>query len=106
MSLCVNYRTKEQQYQREIYQILESDLPAIMPTFNKSRVDSTPHGRYKRFVSTPTRILFNGVNAFISHKKHSALQKGMKKLLTKQKINEAKITALETQMVSIAQTTL
>ena len=30
----------------------------------------------------------------------------MKKLLTKQKINEGKITALGTQMVSIAQTTL
>ena len=37
--LCINYKTKEQQYQREINQILESDLPAIMPTFNKSRVD-------------------------------------------------------------------
>ena len=30
----------------------------------------------------------------------------MKKLLTKQKINKGKITALGTQMVSIAQTTL
>ena len=30
----------------------------------------------------------------------------MKKLLTKQKVNEGKITALGTQMVSIAQTTL
>ena len=58
------------------------------------------------FVSTLTRILFDGVNAFINHKKHSALQKGMKKLLTKQKVNEGKITALGTQMVSIAQTTL
>ena len=44
--------------------------------------------------------------AFINYKKHSALQKGMKKLLTKQKVNEGKITALQTQMVSIAQTTL
>ena len=46
------------------------------------------------------------MNAFINHKKHSALQKGMKKLLTKQKVNEGKITALGTQMVSIAQTAL
>ena len=30
----------------------------------------------------------------------------MKKLLTKQKVNEGKITALGTHMVSIAQTTL
>ena len=30
----------------------------------------------------------------------------MKKLLTKQKINEGKLTALGTQMISIAQTTL
>ena len=104
--LCINYRTKEQQYQSEISQILESDLPAIMPTFNRSRVDPLPHGRYKRFVSTPARILFDGVNTFIKHKKHSSLQKGMKKLLTKQKVNEGKITALGTQMVSIAQTTL
>ena len=37
--LCVNYSIEEKQYQREINQILESDLPAIMPTFNKSRVD-------------------------------------------------------------------
>ena len=104
--LCINYRTKELQYQSEISQILESDLPAIMPTFNRSRVDPQPQGRYKRFVGTLTRILFDGVNAFINHKKHSALQKGMKKLLTKQKVNEGKITALGTQMVSIAQTTL
>ena len=47
----------------------------------------------------------DGVNAFINHKKHSALQKGMKKLLTKQKINKGKITAIGTQMVSIVQTT-
>ena len=86
--LCINYRTKEQQYQREINQILDSDMPAIMPKFNKSRVDPQPHGRYKKFVSTLTRILFDGVNAFINHKKHSALQEGMKKWLTKQKINE------------------
>ena len=59
MPLCINYRTKEQQYQREINQILESDLPAIMPTLNKGRVDSQSHGRYKRFVSTLTRILFD-----------------------------------------------
>ena len=30
--LCINYRTKELQYHNEISQILESDLPAIMPT--------------------------------------------------------------------------
>ena len=104
--LCINYRTKEQQYEREINQTLESDLPAIMPTFNKSRVDPQPYRRYKRFVSTLTRILSDGVNAFVNHKKHLALQEGMKKLLTKQKINEGKITALGTQMVSLAQTTL
>ena len=104
--LCINYRTKELQYHKEISQILESDLPAIMPTFNESRVDPQPHGRYKRFVGTLARILFGGVNDFIKHKKHSALQKGMKQLLTRQKVNEGKITALGTQMVSIAQTTL
>ena len=71
--LCINYRTKKQQYQREINEILESDVPAIMPTFSKSRVDPQLHGRYKRFVSTLTRILFDGVNAFINHKKHSVL---------------------------------
>ena len=95
--LCINYRTKELQYQNEISQILESDLPAIMPTFSRSRVDVQPHGRHKWFVSTLSRILFDGVNVFINHKKHSALQKGMKKLLNKQKINEGKITALGTQ---------
>ena len=106
MPLCINYRTKEQQYQREINQIPELDLPAIVPTFNKGRVDPQPHGRYKRFVSTLARILYDGVKAFVNHKKHSALQKGMKKLLTKQKINEGNITALGTQMVPIVQTTL
>ena len=104
--LCINYRTKELQYHDEISQILESDLPAIMPTFNGSRVEPQPHGRYKRFVGTLARIVFGGVNAFINHKKHSALQKGMKELLTRQKVNEGKNTALGTQMVSIAQTTL
>ena len=104
--LCINYRTKELQYHDEISQILESDLPAIMPTFNGSRVEPQPHGRYKRFVGTLARIVFGAVNAFINHKKHSALQKGMKQLLTRQKVNEGKITALGTQMVSIAQTKL
>ena len=104
--LCINCRTKEQQYWREINQILESDLPAIMPTFNRSRVDPQPHGRYRRFVSTLTRILFDGVNAFINHKEHSALQKGMKKLLNKQKITKGRISTLGIQIVSIAQTTL
>ena len=68
--LCINYRTKGLQYQSEINQILESDLPAIMPTFNKSRVDPQPHGRYKRSVSTFTRILFDRINTFINHRKH------------------------------------
>ena len=39
LPLYINYRTKEQQYQNEIKQILVLDLPAIMPTFNKSRVN-------------------------------------------------------------------
>ena len=106
VTLCIKYRTKELQYQSQISQILESDLPAIMPTFNRSRVDPQPHRRYKRLVSTLTRILFDGVNVFINNKKHLALQKGMKKLLTKQKVNEGKSTTLGKQMVSIAQTTL
>ena len=59
-----------------------------------------------RFVSTLTRILFDGVNVFVNHKKHSVLQNGMKKLLTKQKINAGKVTVLGTQMISIALTTL
>ena len=77
-----------------------------MPTFNRSRVDPQPHGRYKRSVGTLAKILFGGVNAFINHKTHSSLQKEIKQLLTKQKVNEGKITALGTQMVSIAKTTL
>ena len=90
--LHINYRIKELQDQSEISQILESNLPAIMPTFNRCRVDPQPHGRYKRFVSTLTRILSDGVNAFINHKKHSALQKGMKKLLTKnERLMKAKL---------------
>ena len=104
--LCINYRTNELQYHGEISQILESDLPAIMPTFNGSRVEPQSHGRNKRIVGTLARIVFGGRNAFINHKKHSALQKEMKQMLTRQKVNEGKITALGTHMVSIAQTTL
>ena len=59
--LCINYRTKELEYHNEISQILESELPAIMPTFNGSRINPQPHGRYKRFVGTLARILFGGV---------------------------------------------
>ena len=33
--LCINYGTKEPQYQREINQKLELELYPIMPTFNK-----------------------------------------------------------------------
>ena len=57
-------------------------------------VEPQPHGRYKRFAGSLPRILFGGVNAFINNKKHSALQKGMEQLLTRQKVNEGKINAL------------
>ena len=83
--LCVNYRTKELQYQRDINQILESDSPAIMPTLYRSRIDPQPHGRYKRFVSTLTRILFYGVNAFISHKKAFSPSKGNEETINQTK---------------------
>ena len=46
------------------------------------------------------------MNAFVNHKKQSALQKGMKTLLARQKVTEGKITTLGTQMVSVAQTSL
>ena len=62
-----------------------------MPTFNKSRVDSQQHGRYKRFVSILTRIMFDGVHAFINNEKHSSLEKGMKKLLTKKRLMKAEL---------------
>ena len=45
VSLYITYRTKEQQYQREISQILVLDSPAAMPKVNKNRVDPQPHGR-------------------------------------------------------------
>ena len=73
--LCINYRTKEPKYQNDINHILESDLPAIMPTFNKSRVDPHLHGRYNWFISSLTRILFDGVKAFVNHKKHSTFKR-------------------------------
>ena len=39
VSLCIHYKAKDQQYQKEISQILELDLPAVMLGLNKSRVD-------------------------------------------------------------------
>ena len=77
-----------------------------MPKFDKSRVGPQPYGRHKKFVSALDGILFDGVNAFVNHKKKSALQKGMKKLLAEEKVSEGRITALGTQMDSVAQTTL
>ena len=56
--LHINYKAKEQQYQREISHMLELDLPAIMPKLNKSKVNPQPHGRYKTFMSTHAGILF------------------------------------------------
>ena len=44
VALYINYKAKEQQYQKEIGEILELDLPAVMPTFSKSRVHQQPHG--------------------------------------------------------------
>ena len=43
----ITYKAKEQQHQKEISQLLELDLPAIMSKFNNSRVDPQPHGRHK-----------------------------------------------------------
>ena len=94
------------QYQKEISQIIEFDLPAIMPKSNKSKVDPQLHGSYNRFISTLAGILFDGVNAFVNHKKQPALQKGVKNLMPRQKVTEGKITALGTQMVSIPQTSI
>ena len=48
----------------------------------------------------------DGVHAFLNHKKCSALQKGMKKLLARWKVPEGKIKALGTEMVSKAHTSL
>ena len=104
--LCINYKAMEHQYQKEVDQIPEHYLPAIIPKFNKSGVNSQPHGRYKRFVSILAGILFDGVNSFVNHKKQSTFQKGMKKLLARQRVTEGKITAIGTQMVSIAQISL
>ena len=64
MQLCINYRTKEQQYQRKINQILESDLQARTSTFIKSIGNPEPCGRYQRYVSILARILFDGVDVF------------------------------------------
>ena len=32
--LCIAYKTKYKKYQKEVTQVLEVDLPAIMPKFN------------------------------------------------------------------------
>ena len=103
---CINYKAREQQCQKKISQIPELDLPGIMPKFNKSRVDAQPCRKYKRFSSTLAGILLDGVNTFVNHKKHSVLQKSMKKLLAWKKVSEGKIAALWTQIVSITQTSL
>ena len=65
----LNKLAKEQQHQSTISQIFDLDLPAIMPKCIKRGVDPQPHGRDKRFVSTLARILFDGVNASVNHKK-------------------------------------
>ena len=46
------------------------------------------------------------MNPFINHKKYSAFQRGVKKLLARQKVNKGKKTALGTPMVSLALATL
>ena len=58
------------------------------------------------FVITLTRILFDGVNAFINQKKAFSPSKGNEEIVNQTKVNEGRITALGTQMVSIAQPTL
>ena len=52
VSLCINSKAKEEQHQKEISQIFELGLPVIMSNFNKRRVNSQPHGRYRIFVNT------------------------------------------------------
>ena len=92
--LCINYRTKDLQYQREINQILESELPAIMPMFNKSRVDPNNMEDTKGLKVLLLEYCLIERMLFINHKKNIQLFKSrMKKLLTKQKIDEGKITA-------------
>ena len=56
-----------------------------MPTFNKSTVDPQPYGRYKRFVSTLTKILFEGANAFVNHKKAFTPSKGNEEIVNQTK---------------------
>ena len=57
-------------------------------------------------MSTLAGIVSDGVNAFVNHKKQSALQKGRKHLVAGQKVTEGKIIELETQMLSVTLTSL
>ena len=42
--------------------------------------------KVQKIVSTLAGILFDRVNAFVNHKKPSAFQKGMKRLLAREKV--------------------
>ena len=78
-----------------------------MPMLNKSRINPQPHGGFKRFVSAIAATLSEWHECFCEpQKKQSTLQKGRKKLLATQKVTEGKITAVGTQIVSIAQISL
>ena len=88
--LCINYKAKEQHYQKTISQILELDIPVIMVKVNKSRLVPQPHRRYKRFVSTLAKILFHGSKALLNHRKQSAFQKGMKNYCLDRRILKVK----------------
>ena len=73
--LCINYKAKEKEYQKEFSQIPEHDLPAIILTFNKTKINPQPHGIYERFISTLAGNLFNGVIAFVNHKSSQPFKK-------------------------------
>ena len=65
---CISYRAKEWQYKKEISEIFEVDLCALMSMVNNSRHKPTrlQHGRHKRFVSVVFGMLFDVVNAFVN----------------------------------------
>ena len=86
------YQKQIQYYNWTVYNILQSEIGSILPTFTES-------DRKKRFLSAVlgtvaskiVGLAFEGISSFLHHKRHKALNKAIKQINERQNIEHNRI---------------
>ena len=118
-------------YRSHVHDVLEKQLPAIIPGFKIEDVEPIPvptdefreaprrtkrsvtanntsvkKSRRKRWIADLISLGIQGISAYMQHRKRSKLEKGMRLLHRKQDFLNDRVVTLEEDMMSLARTTL